>query len=605
MQKKLTIFETFKKQIELINENRKYVIYIFYLFEFVCGGLLPVLNVYLLRTIIDTLSQSDAFDLAMKEILILCGINIILGVVSTICKNLATAKFIELRLREFKRCVDLYQVIDYEHLENANFAYEAENAIAALSSNDMGFEGLYANLLEILPNIFATLIFASLLVYINPLLIIVFLLSFSLSLWADKKTMDYIAKKAPERNKESKKVRYFYNVLFDFRFGKDIRVYDMKEALTAKYDYHINSYIDVIKAIERRRFGFGFIALLGILLQDGLAYFLVGYSFSQGYLSLGELSFYIGIIIALSTALRTIANTMITMTKNLKYTQEYLTFLNRDDLISKTGTLKAFPNATPLEIVFEDVSFKYPGTERYILKNLNFKITKGEKLAIVGKNGAGKSTIIKLICGFFKPTSGKILVNGISIADYDLTEYQKMIAAVFQDVNLYAATIIENVIGNSDLEGDLIRGKDCLDKVGLGEKIATLPKQYEQPLLKVLEEDGVDFSGGEAQKLAIARALYKDANLVILDEPTSALDALAEATIYESFASLVAGKTAIYISHRLSSTKFCDHIALFTDDGLVEYGSHEELMQKQGIYYEMFVIQGKYYQEGGEKYAKA
>lgn len=173
-----------------------------------------------------------------------------------------------------------------------------------------------------------------------------------------------------------------------------------------------------------------------------------------------------------------------------------------------------------------------------------------------------------------------------------------MIAAVFQEVNIYAGTFLENVVGKTTDEKKLKRAKECINRVGLEKKVEELPKKYEQPLLKVLESDGVDLSGGEAQKLAIARALYKDANLVILDEPTSALDALAEATIYKSFDNLVKNKTAIYISHRLSSTKFCDHIALFSKDGLLEYGTHDELIAKQGVYYNMFMVQGKYYREG-------
>jgi ABC-type multidrug transport system fused ATPase/permease subunit len=235
------------------------------------------------------------------------------------------------------------------------------------------------------------------------------------------------------------------------------------------------------------------------------------------------------------------------------------------------------------------------------LKDFDFKIKKGEKLAIVGANGAGKSTIIKLITGLFKVTSGEILINGINIEEFDNLEYQKMFSVVFQEVNIYAGSIIENVAGTATSDDEIKRAKDCLDRVCLSGKIKRLEKGYETQLLKVIDENATELSGGENQKIAIARALFKDGNMVILDEPTAALDALAEAKIYQSFDDLVKGKTAIYISHRLSSTKFCDKIAFFTADGLKEYGNHDELMKLNGEYRFMFETQGKYYQMENEK----
>jgi ABC-type multidrug transport system fused ATPase/permease subunit len=198
--------------------------------------------------------------------------------------------------------------------------------------------------------------------------------------------------------------------------------------------------------------------------------------------------------------------------------------------------------------------------------------------------------------GLFPVTEGVIRINGIPISDFNKKDLYAMFSAVFQDVNVLAYTIKEN-IACSSLDGNEDRVRKVLEKVGLKKKIDSLPKGIEQTMLKVIEEDGVEFSGGESQKLAIARALYKDARMVIMDEPTAALDALAEAEIYENFSDLVKGKTAVYISHRLASTKFCDKIALFDGDGLKEYGNHEELMNAKGEYYNMFMIQGKYYNE--------
>jgi len=249
-----------------------------------------------------------------------------------------------------------------------------------------------------------------------------------------------------------------------------------------------------------------------------------------------------------------------------------------------------------LEIVFDHVTFRYPGTEKNIFTDLNFTIHAGERLAIVGVNGAGKSTLVKLMTGLFAPTEGHIYINGVDIIELKKSEVYDLYSAVFQDVNVLAFSIRENVGCVAEGVNDE-RAMTALEKVGLGDKVKGFEKGLDQMMLKVIDEDGTDFSGGERQKLSIARGLYKDAPMVIMDEPTAALDALAEAEIYENFSELVEGKTAVYISHRLASTRFCDKIALFDADGLSEYGTHDELMEKKGKYYDMFVIQGKYYQE--------
>ena len=298
-------------------------------------------------------------------------------------------------------------------------------------------------------------------------------------------------------------------------------------------------------------------------------------------------------MLSLSAQLKILAEKAGTVYSEGEYVYDFFSFMD-EDLGERGGTHPAIAGDT-LEIEFKNVSFKYPRTEKYIFRNLDFTIHKGERLAIVGVNGAGKSTLVKLMTGMFEPTEGEILINGIPIGKFDKKALYSMFSVVFQDVNVLAYTVLENV--SCHAEGDRARAMDALDRVGLGEKVRAYPKGLDQTLLKIIEEDGTDLSGGEAQKLAIARALYKNANMVIMDEPTAALDALAEAEIYENFASLVAGKTAVYISHRLASTRFCDHIALFDGSGLAEYGTHDTLMALGGKYYEMFTVQGKYYSE--------
>ena len=258
------------------------------------------------------------------------------------------------------------------------------------------------------------------------------------------------------------------------------------------------------------------------------------------------------------------------------------------------------PKDDSYEIEFKNVSFKYPRTERYIYKNLSLKIKKGQRLAIVGINGAGKTTFVKLLCRLYEPTSGEILINGVNIKNFSKEEYFKVLSVVFQEIKTFAFSVAENVSLKDKENTDRSKVLKCIEKAGIKEKIDSLEKGIDTSLLKILDEDGVELSGGENQKLALARALYKNGKIVILDEPTSALDAVAEYNIYKGFDELIGEKTAIYISHRLASTKFCDVIAFFENGEVVEYGTHDELLSKNGKYSEMFNIQSQYYKEESE-----
>lgn len=245
-------------------------------------------------------------------------------------------------------------------------------------------------------------------------------------------------------------------------------------------------------------------------------------------------------------------------------------------------------------IEFKNVSFKYPNTEKFVLKDVSIKIESGTRLSIVGYNGAGKTTFIKLLCRLYKPTSGVIYLNGVDISTIDFDKYRDILAVIFQDYQLFSFSIKENI--DLDSEYDESRVNEAIEKSGLKEKIESLSKGLNTSIGREFDEEGIEFSGGECQKLAIARAIYKDAPLIILDEPASALDPIAEYDVYKRFSELAAGKCAVYISHRLSSTRFTDKIAVFSDGEICEYGSHNELMQIEGgVYRNMFDMQAQYY----------
>lgn len=248
------------------------------------------------------------------------------------------------------------------------------------------------------------------------------------------------------------------------------------------------------------------------------------------------------------------------------------------------------------EIEFCNVSFKYPGTENYALRNFSLKLNIGKRLAVVGMNGSGKTTMIKLLCRLYDPTEGEITLNGVDIRKYRYNEYMSIFSVVFQDFKLFSFSLGQNVAASVDV--DEIRAANSLDKAGLSERLLSMPKGLGTPLYKDFEEDGVEISGGEAQKIALARALYKNSPFIVLDEPTAALDPIAEFEIYSKFNEIVGDKTAIYISHRLSSCRFCDDIAVFHEGELIQRGSHDTLIaDEQGKYYELWNAQARYYTE--------
>jgi ATP-binding cassette subfamily B protein len=288
--------------------------------------------------------------------------------------------------------------------------------------------------------------------------------------------------------------------------------------------------------------------------------------------------------------------------RHLKGLYAYLDIPNRKEEGTLTVNMSALCNGSEengcdYEIEFCNVSFRYPGAKEYSLRNLSLKFKIGKRLAIVGKNGSGKSTFIKLLCRLYDPTEGEIRLNGVDIRKYDYEEYLKLFSVVFQDFKLFSFSLGQNVA--TAMEYDREKAEQCLLKAGLSQRLESMPKGLDTALYKDFESEGVEISGGEAQKVALARALYKDAPVVVLDEPTAALDPIAEAEVYTKFNEIIGDKTAIYISHRLSSCKFCDEIAVFDEGAVVQRGSHEVLLQdKGGLYHELWTAQAQYYEAG-------
>lgn len=315
-----------------------------------------------------------------------------------------------------------------------------------------------------------------------------------------------------------------------------------------------------------------------------------------GAFDVGSITQYVGAATALANSLFSLTSMAGAMKTNTVYLDKTFEYLDIPNAMYQGSLTTEKRRDCQYEVEFRGVSFKYPGSENWSLKNVNMKFKVGKRLAIVGENGSGKTTFIKLLCRLYDPQEGQILLNGIDIRKYNYRDYLNVFSVVFQDFQLVSQPLGNNVAGSSTYEEEKVR-KALID-AGFGDRLKTMPDGLNTQLYKDFAEDGVEISGGEAQKIAIARALYKDAPFIILDEPTAALDPIAEAEIYEKFDKISSGKTAIYISHRLSSCKFCDEIAVFDHGAVIQQGTHEKLLEnKAGKYFELWSAQAQYYTE--------
>ena len=397
---------------------------------------------------------------------------------------------------------------------------------------------------------------------------------------------------------------YFGWNIVDFRYGKDIRLYDAQKMMVDCWDTNSeksNAHWEWQAKTSMKHYVVGDVANI---IRMIVSYLYTGFLAIEGVFSVSVFVQMIQAADELNNKLGGLVYNAQEIAKRCNYAYEFVLFMEYPEALEKGE--KAVDKEIK-EIEFKNVSFKYPGTDKMILDNISIKIKAGEHLSIVGLNGAGKTTFIKLLCRLYDPTEGEILVNGVNIKEYDYQQYMALFAPVFQDFKLFAFPIEENislidgeaeqdVSGGENADGIEDRIKRVIELVNLKGMLDKLEKGSKTMLFKYFDENGIEPSGGEQQKIAIARALYKESPVVILDEPTAALDPIAEYEIYRQFHTLVGDKTAFYISHRLSSCRFCDNIAVFSDGKIAEYGTHDTLAAiRDGIYAKMFEAQAKYY----------
>lgn len=386
---------------------------------------------------------------------------------------------------------------------------------------------------------------------------------------------------------------YIQKVFEDYSIGKVIRIFDPHDHLVHHFGEMNRTQIKQDNKLLTQATAVRSLNNIVLSVIVGALYVVVGIKGLAGAISIGAVIAYVGYLQQVISALTTMMDTVGTSAATLKGLDQFIDFIEYPDAPA-TGKLpveKRLDNEYAIKV--DDVSFRYPGAKAWSLRHVTLDFKVGQRLALVGPNGSGKTTLIKLLTRLAEPTEGHILLNGIDIQKYDIHEYQQIFAVVFQDYRLFAFSVADNVAVNT--HKDPARMKRTLTLAGVWDKVQTLPKQADTSLTKNIDPDGVDISGGEAQKIAIARAWYKDAPFIILDEPTAALDPVSEYEIYQRFDDLMENKTAIYVSHRMSSTRFSQRIVVLDHGEIVEDGTHESLMQAKGLYYRLFEAQAQYY----------
>ena len=573
--------------------------FVFFIFAVVPVAVaIPLFASLFSKTVIDEIGAGKSFEELAVTVMVFVGGLFLLTVLQ---------QFIETRCQGrryypttvYQDEMDRFESyeMDFEGSEKQTFEEISGYAWSDASQGNCAMEYLWEDVSGALKNLLGIVTFASFLVALNPVIFLITAVTSALTYLTTSWQPKYFEKQKKEWEKEERKKNYLQELSDDFPNAKDIKLYGM-EGWINKMMRDYQAYLLMWNKRCSLR-GFWASALAGVMtfVQNGVVYFVLIGMLLDGKISVGDFVFFFGLAGSIAGYLQGVITDIAKLGVRADKIAYYRDFFGYENHFNHGEGCTLPKEAVKIEL--KDVWYKYEGAEDYTLKGVNLTIDAGESLALVGINGAGKTTLVKLICGMYVPTKGEILVNGRPISDYNIEEYYLMISAVFQEIRAVAFTIFE-FVASVDMERKTAREEAvaAMKAAGIWEKIESLPNGMDTHLQKGVYEDGVDLSGGELQKLVLARAIYKDGSILILDEPTAALDPIAENNLYLRYRELTKGKTSVYISHRFASTRFCDRIVLLGDGVVQESGSHEELMEQNGQYAYMFGVQSKYYKEG-------
>lgn len=510
----------------------------------------------------------------------------------------ATNILTKYRLLTFEKLLHM----DYDNIEsyNGRNMYERSQIFTGMGSRGVSARTLPQMVVQLFANILGIFTYSVLLLKLNPALVTIVLVTcvfeFLLVRWMERTKIEH-------RNKETGVYMHFwyiYRTAIDSKSGKDIRLYNAEKWFIGIITKISKQYAELMDSLLHQTLQFSVLESLLLMFRELVAYIFLIVAVISNKITISDFVFLFGIVTGFSAWISGLLSQFLMVNSLCEECQKFRDFLNMPDNIAKSNRLadSDFDFNIIDEISFRNVSFTYEGSDTPVLKNINFTIKKGQKIALVGPNGSGKTTIIKLLCGLYDPDEGEILINGKNVNTFSREFRFNLFSVVFQDYRFLPMSISENITLCQEGEEDRQRLIDVLKKANIFEKISQLPKGTHTKMLKRVWKDAEEFSGGQVQRLLLARALYKDAPILVLDEPTAALDPIAESNIYKDYDHLMQGKISFFISHRLISTQFCDHIFYIYNGEIVEEGSHDELIDRKGDYWGMFQSQSYYYRQG-------
>lgn len=576
----------------------------------VVTAIMPFVNIWFTSKIIDLLGNAADIKTLAVYIGLAVGINAVLFFVNYYLGDMQFVYRSLMYNKELQRISSKLLDIEYQKLENSKFKELVHKHSEAQDRVFSSFVQLVWMMRDFISGALTLIISV---VIITPLLKIGFMKTgnsfferpaFILTIFGAIAVMAVIIlvvavkmnkawfKASDEYSRLDRIFYYFLNMFSDYNTGKEIRIYKEQDLIkhTATDKLLTDGEKILKKASANTARQSSFVAILGALVGFGI-YLFIGVKGLYGLFGIGSLVLYCGAFMQIIGGIMKMAVTFGKTAEMVPLVNYYFEIVNTEN--EMTYGNKTLDLSNGFNIEFKNVSFKYPGTDNYALQNVNLSIKNGEHLAVVGRNGSGKTTFIKLMCRLYDVTDGEVLINGVNIKEYTKESIINLYSVVFQDFKIFSVSLKDNICAGSTLDNNKLYS--CLESANIADRTRKMPKKENTYLYKDLDKSGVEISGGEAQKLALARALYKDAPVVVLDEPTAALDPIAENEIYSRFNSFVENKTAIYISHRLSSCVFCDKVAVFDKSRLVENGTHKELLSADGKYFELWNAQAKYY----------
>lgn len=596
-----TEYGILKNVIYMLKKVKKYrpLLLVLMVTGIISHSLMNYLWTFIGKFILDILerqSGADSTDIMplIHTLIWVAAVELVSTGLNVMTDNRCWFYMVEVRMKMITERVAKVLSMNYQTLEQPDILDMHDKAAQATGGNNEGFEGMIHKVYEIGINILTFIVTLTTISVLDLRLILILAVISSVQFLFFRYTVKKDKKNVWDKlSPVWRKLNYMEYTTQNFDSAKDIRLFGMKKWLSGKQHEIISEKQERMLYSKNLWIYNSIFAHSMLVLSSAAVYGILIFAVLGTDMSIGDFTLYVGLSTAFTASLTNVLNDLGGFKSDSLKIDDFRSFIdlesdNEEDCIP-------IPKTDRYVFEFKNVSYQYKGQEDYALKNMNLTLEAGKKMAVVGLNGAGKTTFIKLLLRLYDPTEGTILLNGTDVRKFKRMEYYELFSPVFQNVEIFAFPMKENISMKKTEETDRELSRECAEKAGLKEKLDALQNGVDTELLKIIHDDGIDLSGGEKQKLALARALYKNAPVIVLDEPTAALDALAEYNLYKSFDEIIGNKSAVYISHRLSSTRFCDSIAMFKAGELIEQGTHEELLAKGGAYAEMFEIQAQYY----------